>query len=165
MNVKDPIFFGKQKLVFNSAKNKYDDYDEIQEASTESSTPSVSPKGSKNNESSISFCSDASTNVTIDNQFSHQNSKDSLSNISLEKNEFGSSDGDSLKPNVEKYFSIENKDFLNEYKNQSVDIKKIIYSMNQIALQGQGNKEDSLYKYYIFPFKLLHGILYGINIH
>ena len=29
MSQKDPIIFGKQKLVFNSAKNKYDSDDEI----------------------------------------------------------------------------------------------------------------------------------------
>jgi hypothetical protein len=67
MSIKEPIYFGKQKLVFNCAKNKYEDF-------VETTKPNDT---SLNNESVNSICSD-STNES--ESFLGENQKPNLKN-------------------------------------------------------------------------------------
>ena len=66
MSQKDPIIFGKQKLVFNSAKNKYDD-DEINNNLSSNNNININNEIKLNSNSSDSFNENENLDTTDSN--------------------------------------------------------------------------------------------------
>ena len=114
LNTKEPLIFGKQKLVLNSAKNKYnyeedEKINEINTIQNNEDRKSLDSLNLSNQNHSVSY---AETGIS-----STRNSKDS-SNLSIktEKNiELQLEIEDSLKKLSEKYYQYDNKSSLFNY--------------------------------------------------
>ena len=103
MNPKSDIIFGKQKLVFNSAKNKYDNNEDIKENILINSI---------NNIESISFIgSDSCETMASTPKFSRDsnNSNFIINNIKMPISGFL---GENKKPNEKKIYQSENQNNL-----------------------------------------------------
>ena len=117
LNLKDSLIFGRQKLVLNSAKNRFDESDE--ETNNDLSMQSLDSFNSLNQTSALSS---SETRVS-----SIRNSKESNNSISEEKgknenflensfdNELTSQIKDSLKKLSEQYYQCDNKTSLFNY--------------------------------------------------
>ena len=81
MSPKDPIIFGKQKLVFNSAKNKYDNDDEINIMNNANYLNEIKLKSNSDN----SFNENESCDTAISNAIISRDSNNS-NNINNETN-------------------------------------------------------------------------------
>lgn len=114
LNTKEPLIFGKQKLVLNSAKNKYnyEEDEKINEINMTQSNEDGKSLDSLNLSTQNHSVSCAETGIS-----STRNSKDSSNlNIKIDKNiEFKLEIEDSLKKLSEKYYQYDNKSSLFNY--------------------------------------------------
>jgi hypothetical protein len=118
LNQKDPIIFGKQKLVFNSAKNKYDNDEELVEniplinANTNTTKVNTNPENLSYN-SSDSFDTVTSTE-RISGVSNGSNNSDNI--INHLKNRFKDNNigflGEKNKPNKKQIYKNEDNDDL-----------------------------------------------------
>lgn len=149
LNLKDSLIFGKQKLVLNSAKNRFDESDE--ETNNDLSMQSLDSFNSLNQTSALSS---SETRIS-----SIRNSKESNNSISEEKgknenfqensfdNELTSQIKDSLKKLSEQYYQCDNKTSLFNYY-CSPFINKSIYKINLYGLNKykENLSDNDIYK-------------------
>ena len=134
MNLKEPLIFGKQKLVLNSAKNRfdYDDEDKINELGN------VNSNHAEKRQSLDSL-----------NSLSQKTGVSSIRNSKESSNSFGNNHsflGDKIKPDVKNSYIKEDS---NDLELQIKDSLKIIseqYNMNQYE------NNNSRFNYYCTPF-------------
>ena len=169
LSQKDPIIFGKQKLVFNSAKNKYD-IDEENDLSNKIKTNSENNSFNEN-ESCDTAISNAiisrdsnSSNISNNN---NQNNQNSLNNINMIintntqlNNNFNSNTntksflkGNNKFPDVKKIYSNTNeerKDLLSLHIKQALSKMKKEYFLNNINTNYNSYRNKYNYCEYYF---------------
>ena len=155
LNLKDSLIFGKQKLVLNSAKNRFDEIDE--ETNNDLSLRSLDSSNSLNQASALSSSETGISSI--------RNSKESNNSISEEKgksekdmnnsfdSELTSQIKDSLKKLSEQYYQCDNKTSLFNYYcspflNNSQN-RKDFYFVNKIK---ENKNDNNLYNK--CPFEL-----------
>ena len=159
LNLKDSLIFGRQKLVLNSAKNRFDESDE--ETNNDLSMQSLDSFNSLNQTSTLSS---SETRVS-----SIRNSKESNNSISEEKgkngnfqensfdNELTSQIKDSLKKLSEQYYQCDNKtSLLNYYCSPFIynsQNRKDFYIVNKIKENRNDNNFNNK-----CPFELCEDI-------
>jgi len=151
LNLKDSLIFGKQKLVLNSAKNRFDEIDE--ETNTDLSLRSLDNLNSLNQTSTLSS---SETGVSsIRNSKESNNSIINNNSISEEKGKYekdmdNSFDGeltyqikDSLKKLSEQYYQCDNKTSLFNYYCSpfmyNLQNRKDFYFVNKIKEKRNDN--------------------------
>ena len=91
MSQKDPIIFGKQKLVFNSAKNKYDNDDEINILNNTNHLNEIKLKSNSDNSfNENESCDTAGSNAIIsrDSNLSNNSNNNTIINNEMNNNNY-----------------------------------------------------------------------------
>lgn len=99
---KEPVIFGKQKLVFNSAKNKYDEDDEINTKNNSSNIEDSASLKTSDSSNSSSFAFISSPLESYNCSSLYCNNEDSKSKIS--NNNTSSFLGNNEKPKIENLY-------------------------------------------------------------
>ena len=113
VNYKEPIIFGNQKLVFNSAKNRYEDneLDIPNKSNIEKFNNFYDIKYVNNNEENIN--SDRSDSTITKNSSTRKDSHDSKDICSIKNNNEGFL-GENKYPNLQNIYENEKNDILTE---------------------------------------------------
>lgn len=141
LNIKEPLIFGKQKLVLNSAKNRFD-YDDEEKINELGNSNTQFGEDRQSLDSSNSFNQNQPLSSRDTGVSSIRNSKESLNSSGNNLSFLG----DKTKPEINK-FNL--KDDSNDLQLQIKDsLKKLSeqYSMNKYENQ------NCLYNYYCTPF-------------
>lgn len=150
LNIKEPLIFGKQKLVLNSAKNKYnyEEDEKINNMIIKQNNEERKSLDSLNLSNQNHSLSNAETEVN-----SVRNSKDSSNmNINkIDKNiEFQLEIEDSLKKLSEKYYQYDNKSTLFNYYCSSFiynsQNKMDVFVINKYKENNNINNDNKLYR-------------------
>jgi hypothetical protein len=139
LNIKEPLIFGKQKLVMNSAKNKYDYIQDEEYYNIQNNNEDMKSLDSFNSSNQTMHLSSAETGVS-----SIRNSKDSI-------NSFG------INQSYQSFFIEKNKSekfFEENYINDKTDLEsQIKNSLRKISEQYYLNDNKGyLFNYYCSPF-------------
>ena len=117
LNIKEPLIFGKQKLVMNSAKNKYDYIQDEEYYNIQNNNEDMKSLDSFNSSNQTMHLSSAETGIS-----SIRNSKDSIKsekffeeNYINDKSDLESQIKNSLKKLSEQYYLNDNKGNLFNY--------------------------------------------------
>jgi RNA recognition motif-containing protein len=138
LNNKNPVFLGKQKLVFNSGKNKYDDDDNYINFSKENI---ISHSDSTN---SFNLTQQSSNGNSVFNSLSNSN-KTSMTNSFIEENL------NNNKPIIKNVF------YQDEDEQFQIDISNAFKNVSKMALySGKGNLSQC--NYYCNYFLKKNGI-------
>ena len=139
LNIKEPLIFGKQKLVMNSAKNKYDYIQDEEYYNIQNNNEDMKSLDSFNSSNQTMHLSSAETGVS-----SIRNSKDSI-------NSFGNNQS------YQSFFIEKNKSekfFEENYINDKTDLEsQIKNSLKKLSEQYYLNdNKGNLFNYYCSPF-------------
>ena len=133
LNLKEPLIFGKQKLVLNSAKNKYYDNDQDVKIQLGNSSSNLIK------EQSLDSLNLFSQNTGVS---PIRNSKESL-------NSFGNNHsflGDKVKPNIKNFYIKEDSNDL------ELQIKDSLKKISEQYSMDQYENNNSRFNYYCTPF-------------
>mgnify|MGYP006873115167 CR=1 FL=1 len=137
MNIKDPLIFGKQKLVLNSAKNRFD-YDDDENG----------------NESGNMNCKEVRTSLdSLNSGSQNQGLSSTETGISSRNSKESSNSTGNKNPFLEDKTKIENnsEDLNGESNDLELLIKDSLKKMSEQYYMSQSNN-SSLYNYYCTPF-------------
>ena len=140
LNIKEPLIFGKQKLVLNSAKNKYD-YDEDDKINELGNANSQLAEDRKSLDSLNSASQNQPLSTTETGVSSIRNSGDSLISCGVSHSFLG----DKVKPEI----NITNIN--NDSNDLQLQIKDSLKKLSQQYYNNQ-NENSSLFNYYCAPF-------------
>ena len=150
LNIKAPLIFGKQKLVMNSAKNKYDYFEEEENINNQNN----------NNEDMKSLDSFNSSNQTL-RLSSAETGVSSIRNSKESINSFGYNQSFFCEKNKNEKNSEEN----NKNKNDlEMEIKTALKKLSEQYYLN--DNKGSLFNYYCSPFinkSIYKRNLYGLN--
>ena len=166
MSQKDPIIFGKQKLVFNSAKNKYD-IDEENDLSNKIKTNSENNSFNENESCDTAISNAIISRDSNSSNISNNNNQNSLNNINMIiytntqlNNNFNSNintksflEGNNKFPDVKKIYSNTNeerKDLLSLHIKQVLSKMKKEYFLNNINTNNNSYLNKYNYCEYYF---------------
>ena len=152
LSQKEPIIFGKQQLVFNSAKNKYDNDDEFKDNSVanknNNSKLNVNEENNNSSNGSDSFDNSISTAI-ISRDSNGSNNSNNLNNIiNCFKGENNGFLGAKNKPDVKKIYKNQDPDDL-----LTLQIKYALSKMSaQHSVNNSLNKSLGLSNYFDYYF-------------
>ena len=141
LNIKEPLIFGKQKLVLNSAKNRFN-YDEDDKVNELSSSSNQLIEDRKSLDSLNSFNQNRPSSSTETGISSVRNSKESSNSIGNNYNFLG----DKMKPNIN-YSNIDN-----DSNNLQLQIKDSLKKLSEQYYMNPNDNKSSLFNYYCTPF-------------
>ena len=141
LNIKEPLIFGKQKLVLNSAKNRFDyeEYDKINELGNSNSQLIEDRKSLDSLNSLNQNRPSSSTETGIS---SVRNSKESTNSIGNNYNFLG----DKMKPEIN-YLNTDN-----DSNDLQLQIKDSLKKLSEQYYMNQNENKSSLFNYYCTPF-------------
>ena len=138
LNIKEPLIFGKQKLVLNSAKNRFD-YDDEEKA---------------NDLGNMNYKEERTSLDSLNSFSQNQGLSSTESGISLMRNskESSNSNGNN-NPFLENKSKVENNSFDSNDDSNDLQllIKNSLKKMSEQYYMSQNNN-SSLYNYYCTPF-------------
>ena len=141
LNIKEPLIFGKQKLVLNSAKNRFN-YDEDDKVNELSSSSNQLIEDRKSLDSLNSFNQNRPSSSTETGISSVRNSKESSNSIGNNYNFLG----DKMKPDI----NYSNTD--NDSNNLQLQIKDSLKKLSEQYYMNPNDNKSSLFNYYCTPF-------------
>ena len=141
LNIKEPLIFGKQKLVLNSAKNRFN-YDEDDKVNELSSSSNQLIEDRKSLDSLNSFNQNRPSSSTETGISSVRNSKESSNSFGNNYNFLG----DKMKPNIN-YSNIDN-----DSNNLQLQIKDSLKKLSEQYYMNPNDNKSSLFNYYCTPF-------------
>ena len=159
LNIKEPLIFGKQKLVLNSAKNRFDyeEYDKINELGNSNSQLIEDRKSLDSLNSLNQNRPSSSTETGIS---SVRNSKESTNSIGNNYNFLG----DKMKPEIN-YLNTDN-----DSNDLQLQIKDSLKKLSEQYYMNQNENKSSLFNYYCTPFlytnynnKIINGVQLKFN--
>jgi len=156
MSQKDPIIFGKQKLVFNSAKNKYDNDDEINIMDNANYLNEIKLKSNSDNSfNENESCDTAISNAIISRDSNNSNNINNETNASNYLCDVNVSNKFMKNNNLYSIFSTENKipDIKKIYKEEdsqdllTLQIKSALKKMEKEYLFRKKIENNNIYNY------------------
>ena len=168
LNIKDPLIFGKQKLVLNSAKNRFDQSDEelnndlsLQNSESFNSLNQTLPLSTTETRVSSNRNSKESSNSYINNNNNSILEDKGKNEKDMEKNynsELSLLIRDSLKKLSEKYYQYDNKpNIFNYYCSSFIHNSQNNKDFHFVNIYNENKKDNYLYRK--CPFELCEEII------